>query len=193
LRGIWCSSSRCLKGDTQPSTPVQEIELGKRVDANTSAYTVQASGVTSELPGHDAKVEIAGNPIMHPQELEAEVPMSAIANQIDNRVSGPSSSSGKTTDVSSLSQAPEGGVVELHPNGKRGVNGRGFLPSSEEEALVSPASPTADTSTSLRMRRSGEMPNITVGSPTETTSTWTPRTPIGHDSRVDERWGEEGL
>jgi len=39
--------------------------------SNTTAYNEQASKLTAEVHGQDAMVEIAGNPIMHPQELEA--------------------------------------------------------------------------------------------------------------------------
>lgn len=39
--------------------------------SNVTAYNEQASKLTSELHGQDAMVEMAGNPIMHPQEMEA--------------------------------------------------------------------------------------------------------------------------
>jgi hypothetical protein len=79
-------------------------------------------------------VEIAGNPIMHPQELEADVPMSAYDNPIYHRVSGPSSSSNNTTNISSMSQgSPQGKPPEI------GEVGKG-LPSSEGEELISPKS-----------------------------------------------------
>jgi hypothetical protein len=67
-RRMWCFAGR---GEQRPSTPIHEIDSGKRLDPNASAYSAQASALTSEVPGQDAKVEIAGNPIMHPQELEA--------------------------------------------------------------------------------------------------------------------------
>lgn len=57
----------------RPGTPIAEIDTGKRLDnPDQSAYVGQASRYTSEVPGQSAKVEIQGNPIMHPQELEAE-------------------------------------------------------------------------------------------------------------------------
>jgi hypothetical protein len=73
-----------------------EIDSGKWLDPNASAYSAQASTLTSEVPGQDAKVEIAENPIMHPRELEAEVPMSVYDNPIYHRANGPSSSSENT-------------------------------------------------------------------------------------------------
>lgn len=64
--------SRSLEGK-RPGTPVVEIDTGKRIDnPDQSAYVGQASRYTSEVQGNSAKVEIQGNPIMHPQELEAE-------------------------------------------------------------------------------------------------------------------------
>lgn len=60
-------------------TPIHEIDPGTRVQrdsdgktTNLSAYNEQASKMTQELHGQDAMVEISGNPIMHPQELEAD-------------------------------------------------------------------------------------------------------------------------
>lgn len=41
--------------------------------SNMTAYNEQASKLTSELHGQDAMVEISGRPIMHPQEMEADL------------------------------------------------------------------------------------------------------------------------
>lgn len=38
-----------------------------------TAYNEQASKLASEVHGQDAMVELSGNPIMHPQELEADL------------------------------------------------------------------------------------------------------------------------
>jgi len=159
-RRMWCFAGR---EDKRPSTPIYEIDSGKRLDPNASAYSAQASAITSEVPGQDAKVEIAGNPIMHPQELEADVPMSAYDNPIYHRVSGPSSSSNNTTNISSMSQgSPQGKPPEI------GEVGKG-LPSSEGEELISPTSPNQQT-----------VPKITVSSPADTHMTWSPQTPVQH-------------
>jgi hypothetical protein len=106
-------------------------------------------------------VEIAGNPIMHPQELEAEVPMSASDNSIYPRANRPSSSSDNTAYVSPISPgSSQGKPPEMREAG-------GGLPSSEEEELISPTSPNWQT-----------MPNITVSSPTDTRMTWSSQTPV---------------
>jgi len=148
FRRMWCFAGR---GEKRPSTPIYEIDSGKRLDPNASAYSAQASALTSEVPGQDAKVEIAGNPIMHPQELEAEVPIPAYDNPIYHRTNGPSSSSENTAYVSSMSQ----GSSQAKPPEMR--EARRGLPSSEEEDLISPSLPNQQT-----------MPNIAVSSPTDT-------------------------
>lgn len=170
FRGIWCFGKRREPEEKGPIEPVHEIDSGKRIDPNASAYTAQASGLTSEVPGDDAKVEIAGNPIMHPQELEAEVPLGAYNNARYQRFNGPSTSSEGTTNVSSLTQSPEGETSELQGAGRRGVRGRGGT--SSEDELVSPTSPSG-----------GTMPNIMVTSPADTNATWSPQTPIHHTNR----------
>ncbi|KAH8668049.1 aspartic peptidase domain-containing protein [Tricladium varicosporioides] len=63
--------------EKRPSTPIAEIDTDKRIEPckGSSAYTAQqGSGLTNEVSSQDAKVEIKGDPIMHPQELAAEVP-----------------------------------------------------------------------------------------------------------------------
>lgn len=159
-RRMWCFAGR---GEKRPSTPIHEIDSGKQLDPNASAYSAQASALMSEVPGQDAKVEIAGKPIMHPQELEAEVPISAYDNPIYHKVNGPSSSSENTAYISSMSQgSSQGKPPEMREAGRS-------LPSSEEEELISPTSPSQQT-----------VPNITVSSPTDTHRTWSPQTPVQH-------------
>jgi hypothetical protein len=160
---------------SRPSTPVHEIDTGKRIESNPSAYAQQASGYTSEVSGQDAKAEIQGNPIMHPQELEAEVPMLE-GRERGEWVNGPSDSSRETdgTGVSSLSpiQERKTPMAELG-EGERGLGengGRG------EENVVSPRTPTAIDSMMGRAR-----PNITVSSPTVSSpseAAWSPSTPV---------------
>ncbi len=165
-RRMWCFAGR---GEKRPSTPIHEIDSGKRLDPNASAYTAQASALTSEVPGQDAKVEIAGNPIMHPQELEAEVPISAYDNPIYHGDNGLSSSDDNTAYVSSMSQgSSQGRAPEMREAG-RGL--------SSKDELISPSSPNAQT-----------MPNITVSSPTDTHMTWSPQTPVQHHGSGSHGW-----
>jgi len=168
---------------TRSSSPVHEIDSGKRIESEPSAYSAQASNLTSEVHANDAKVEIGGNPIMHPQELEAEVPMLPTQNAIDRRVNGPSTSSGETTDVSSMSKdsSPRDRAAELSGTGVRSTNGPDRIP---EEDIVSPNSPTVPR----MFGRGGQGPDITVTSPAETNATWSPRTPVQHGSRFEEQW-----
>jgi hypothetical protein len=166
FRGIWCFGSH-HEEEKRPSTPVHEIDSGKRIDPNASAYTAQASALTSEVSGNDAKVEIAGNPIMHPQELEAEVPM-AYQSPRYHRFNDLSDSSEGTTQVSSMIQSPEGQTTKPHNSGRRVVD----IPNSDSDELVSPTSAGR-----------GTMPNITVTSPADTHATWSPQTPVQHTRR----------
>ncbi|KAH8599488.1 hypothetical protein B0O99DRAFT_682279 [Bisporella sp. PMI_857] len=72
----WLCFPGPLHKDSRPSTPVAEIDTSRRIEpAGLSVYESQASAYISEVSGKDAKVEIQGNAIMHPQELGAEGPM----------------------------------------------------------------------------------------------------------------------
>lgn len=187
-------------------SPVYEIDSGKRIDPNASAYSAQASGLASEVPGQDAKVEIAGRPIMHPQELEAEVPASFVpvghpavvapAGGIGRGTgSGHSGSNADSSDgtrtsqqVSSLEPSPESAAAKLL---KRSPQGSGS--GTDSENVISPQSPTApggqggfaswnERRRERRMnangsRDEGGVPGISVSSPTDTeVSGWTPDT-----------------
>jgi hypothetical protein len=187
------------KEDKRPSTPIQEID-GKRVgDSNATAYSTQASGFTSEVPGEDAKFEIAGNPIMHPQELEAEVPNGILAGltsalRSDGHGNGQESSSEETTGVSSMSSdSPHRPLLEMDGNGSRRLGGP-LDRDGHVEDVISPVSPTvpsmmervrgqphiavdSPTVPSMMERVRGQ-PHIAVDSPTDTAMTWSPRTPI---------------
>ena len=138
LRDLLCFKKR---EPSRPSSSIHEIDTGRRIEKNQSAYAQQASGYTSEVSGQDAKVEIQGNPIMHPQELEAEVPITQ-GNERLERVNGPSDSS-RETGVSSLTPIRENMKT---PMAELGVNERGFdegAADGGEEHIVSPATPTA--------------------------------------------------
>ena len=124
---------------------------------------------------------------MHPQELEADVPMMAGTTASD-RINGPSDSS-RETGVSSLSPIREHGKT---PMAELGENERG-LGGSAEEHVVSPATPTGTTFGDSIMGRA--RPDIRVSSPTVSSpseATWSPSTPVQRTgtsgSRFEERW-----
>lgn len=188
LRGLLCFKKREPSG---PSTPVHEIDTGRRLE-KPSAFTQQASGYTSEVDGRDAKVEIQGNPIMHPQELEAEVPLRE-GDTPSERVNGPSDSS-RDTGVSSLSPIREN---QKTPMAELGVQERGLGESGgrgEEEHIVSPTTPTAyrDSAwgTMMGRTRPDVRDSVAVSSPSE--AAWSPSTPVQRNgtrgSRFEERW-----
>ncbi|KAG0648740.1 hypothetical protein D0Z07_4746 [Hyphodiscus hymeniophilus] len=186
LRGLLCFKKRDPK---RPSSPVHEIDSGKRIENDQSSYGQQTSAYTSEVSGQDAKVEIQGNPIMHPQELEAEVPM-AEGRVSSERVNGPSDSS-RETAVSSLSPVTEERKTPMAELGaqQRGLGeprdlGQGN--GEQEQHVVSPTTPTR-WSTMLGGTRAN---SPTVSDPSE--ATWTPSTPVQRTgtrgSRFEERW-----
>ena len=182
-----CLRGLCFKrrDPSPPSTPVHEIDMGKRIEKGSSAYSQQASGFASEVSGQDAKVEIQGNPIMYPQELEADVPMMQ-GNNAGESVSGPSDSS-RETGVSSLSPVHE---HRKTPMAELGEHERG-LGESGEEHIVSPATPTGTMfGDSMMARPDIRVSSPTVGSPSE--ATWSPSTPVQRTgtrgSRFEERW-----
>ena len=172
----------------RPSTPVAEIDTGKRVEGGpSSAYSAQASAFTSEVSGQDAKVEIQGNPIMHPQELEAEVPL-AQGQDASERANGPSDSS-RETGVSAMSPILE----RPTPLAELGADERGLGEGAGhdrqdggggEEHIVSPNSDSARGDSMMQRGR----PNIVVDSPVSE-ATWTPTTPVQRrNSRFSEHW-----
>jgi hypothetical protein len=172
----------------RPSTPVAEIDTGKRVEGGpSSAYSAQASAFTSEVSGQDAKVEIQGNPIMYPQELEAEVPL-AQGQDASERVNGPSDSS-RETGVSAMSPI----IERPTPLAELGADERGLGEGTRrdrqdggggEEQIVSPNSDSARGDSMMQRGR----PNIVVDSPVSE-ATWTPTTPVQRrNSRFSEHW-----
>lgn len=198
LLGLLCFPSR-RKDQNKPSgsnSPVHEIDTGKRIDPDASAYASQASNFTSEVQGQDAKVEIQGNPIMHPQELEAEVPIPPGYTHGD-RVSGPSDSSRVTEDsnVSSLSPITEQKtpMAELGAQerglgyGVTGLGRRGVHDGDGDEHIVSPNSPTIPKG-SLMGRREG--PEVNVASPTVSSPSEAAWSPGGSVQRTGSRFRE---
>jgi len=179
LLGLLCFPAR-KKDDSRPSSPVHEIDPGRRIDPKTSAYQSQASGLTSEVSGQDAKVEIMGNPIMHPQELEAEVPM-ATGNVTSEKSNGPSDDSRVTQDTNDSSLPPI--AEQKTPMAELGAQERGLgygttsmgerSIGAEEDHIVSPNSPTNPHDSMMERGRPG---SPTVSSPSE--ATWSPSSPV---------------
>jgi hypothetical protein len=174
-----------LAKEKRSSSPVHEIDTGKRIDPKASAYSNQASALTAEVPGHSSKVEIAGNPIMHPQELEADVPIPP-GYESSEALNGPSESSRDTGEsgVSTMSPIDEEfrGPAELSGGGMRNLE-RG----NDFDDLVSPNSPTMPSMMERsRPGRDESNPQIVVSSPT--LSEPSPKTPQKHGSRFEERW-----
>jgi len=193
LGGLLCFPKR--HKDSRPSTPLAEAD-SKRIEpvGGSSAYTSQASAFISEVPGKDAKVEIQGNPIMHPQELEADVPIPPGAISSD-RVNGPSDSSRETADTGVSSMSPISEHPAKTPMAELGAQERGLGYGTtsmgervSHEHVVSPNSPTIPEGSMMGK----ENPQITVSSPTISEATWTPTTPVNKGtggSRFEERFG----
>lgn len=166
--------------------PTYEIDSGKRVNpAEESAYSAQASAVTSEVSGQDARVEKWGVPIMHPQELPADVPgeRGTVGNEAE--MAG-GDGHGKMSPIKEHSKTPmaelgieEGGLGEGTGAGARNSWGRG-----DDENIVSP---NTDRSGSVMGRG---RPDVTASSPSgPSEASWSPSTPVGRrNSRFEERW-----
>lgn len=186
LRGMFCFGGRVKR----PTTPIAEAD-GTRIEkeSESSPSAGQTSAITSEMPGQDAKVEIAGNPIMHPQELEAEVPIVASGQFDHNYNNGLSDSSGQRTDVSAMissESSPHNRPAELQAAGRRPTNG----PETRPDDFPEPETPSEVSPTSPVMQRGrGEMPNIVVSSPVVSNPTLSPRSPV-HGSRFEEHWSD---
>jgi len=130
---------------------------------------------------------------MHPQELEADVPIAPGTRETE-RVNGPSDSS-RDTGVSSLSPIVE--HAQKTPMAELGAQeqelGYGTTSMGERvnhEDVVSPASPTIPRD-SMMGRARGSV-NTGRESPTISENIWTPTTPVARrgtaGSRFEERW-----
>jgi len=131
---------------------------------------------------------------MHPQELEAEVPIAASTRRAE-RVSGPSDSS-KDTGISSMSPIAEQNtpMAELDvregglgAGGGGGGSGSVIVKREEEEHIVSPNS-DAPPPESMMGRARGMMRESMISSPTVSEATWTPTTPM---QRRNSKFSEE--
>jgi len=175
---IFCCLRRCRKErePTRPSTPVHEIDTGKRIEPAGSAYSAQASVFASEVDGQE-KIEIQGNPIMHPQELEAEVPMMT-GERYGDRANGPSDSS-RGAGISAMSPireqrtpmaelgVEEGGLGSGAAYQNAGVGERGL----GEDHIVSPGS-------DMMPGIMGRGRPVRADSPTVSEGNWTPSSPV---------------
>jgi len=151
-----------------------EIDPGKRIEKSIgTAYGEQASGSLNEVEGRDAKVEIQGNPIMVPQELEADVPASGAGGSERPRITVQHSSTiyERKTPMAELGIG-ERELGENHTDVRRGD-------------IASPNSETNRDSIMGRGRMTGS------SSPTVSEPTWSPSTTVQRTgtrgSRFEER------
>lgn len=180
---IFCCLRRRRKDETElPSTPPVEIDAGKRLEPPGSA---QASNYASEVEGQE-KVEIQGNPIMHPQELEADVPAAMVGG------AGPSH--GRIADGGAMSPIRE----QKTPMAELGAEERGLGEGYRDQEETSPqsgdgergfgeniVSPGSDTMPSIM----GRTRPIRTGSLTVSEGTWSPSTPVQRrGSKFEERF-----
>ncbi|PMD45912.1 acid protease [Hyaloscypha variabilis F] len=166
-----------------PSTPPIEIDPGKRIEAPGSA---QASNYASEADGQE-KVEIQGNPIMHPQELEAEVPgagPSYARGVVEGRAMSPIRE--QKTPMAELG-VEEAGLGEGHGAGYREQESPRSGDRERGVGVDNIVSPSSDTMPSVM----GRGRPIRTSSPTVSESTWSPSTPVQRrGSKFEERFGD---
>ena len=127
---------------------------------------------------------------MHPQELEADVPLTQ-GNNPSDRINGLSNST-RDMGVSGLSAIREQktSMAEL------GIQERGLGEGAgREEHIVSPTTPTATRDSAIRESMMGRARGVVgnspaVSSPSE--AAWSPSTPVQRTgtrgSRFEERW-----
>ncbi|CZR66087.1 uncharacterized protein PAC_15988 [Phialocephala subalpina] len=170
-----------------------EIDSGKRVDPQTtSAYNVQASSLTNEVDGNDARIEKWGVPVMVPQEL----PANEIPEPSNSDVSSDSGPDGRRTGMRppvltpmAEMDAEERGLGEPMPL-PRDLERGGDRGREREEDIVSPSS---DTMPSIMGRaRPGSRVSSEMSSaghsPTVSEATWSPNSPVQRrGSRFEER------
>ncbi|RDW85871.1 hypothetical protein BP5796_04196 [Coleophoma crateriformis] len=187
-------SSQAAKENSRPRTPVAEIDAGKRVEPyGSSAYTAQASAFTHEAGGRAVapRVEIGGYPIMHPQELEANVPIQwTRPTSAPHRSTDRGDMGGSTPASVSPTAGPGSQAHELSGGGIKNLE-RG----NDFDDMVSPASPTMP---GIMQRRRGDLDtgqdsSVVGDSPTISSEGHaSPQTPSRsrRESRFEEHWGE---
>ncbi|CZS97414.1 uncharacterized protein RCO7_00245 [Rhynchosporium graminicola] len=163
--------------------PIHEIDSGKRVDPNTtSAYSAQASALTSEVSGKDSRVEKWGVPIMHPQELEAEVPATRSRRSNEAEMAGGNERIISIKEWKRNTPMAELGVQE-RGFGEGVVSERG--PDHEDEDQI--VSPHTDRSASIMGRSRGDVSASSPSGPSE--GSWSPSSPVQRrNSRFSETW-----
>ncbi|KAH7342685.1 aspartic peptidase domain-containing protein [Rhexocercosporidium sp. MPI-PUGE-AT-0058] len=162
--------------------PVHEIDSGKRIDPTTkSAYSAQASALTSEVSGKDARVEKWGVPIMHPQELEADVPGERGTRGNEAEMAG--GSGGRMSPIKETKTRT--------PMAELGVEERGLGESpqgretGDDDDIVSPNTDRWSASVMGRIR--GDVTASSPSGPSE--GSWSPSTPVQRrNSRFSETW-----
>lgn len=161
--------------------PVHEIDSGKRVDpTTTSAYSAQASALTSEVSGKDLRVEKWGVPIMHPQELEADVP-----GERGTRGNKAEMAGGSGVEERKMSLIKE--TKTKTPMAELGVEERGLGEGTgkADDHVVSPN--TDRWSASVMGRNRGDVTASSLSGPSE--GSWSPSTPVQRrNSRFSETW-----
>lgn len=179
------------KAEKENREPVHEIDSGKRVDpVTTSAYSAQASALTSEVSGKDSRVEKWGVPIMHPQELEADVPGDRVARGGRDEMAGGNGGEGRMSPIKEMkTKTPmaELGVEERGLGESSGLGGGSSRPRqrAEEDDLVSPN--TDRWSASVIGRNRGDGNASSPSGPSE--GSWSPSTPVQRrNSRFSETW-----
>ncbi|KAH6724237.1 aspartic peptidase domain-containing protein [Leptodontidium sp. MPI-SDFR-AT-0119] len=172
--------------------PVHEIDSGKRVDpAVESTYSAQASALTSEVSGKDSRVEKWGVPIMHPQELEADVPGKRGTKGNEAEMAGGSARMSPIKETKTKTPMAELGVEERGLGEGEG-EGAGVGGERERERdgessdhIVSPN--TDRWSASVMGRNRGDVTASSPSGPSE--GSWSPSTPVQRrNSRFSETW-----
>lgn len=130
---------------------VKPVEIdGTRI--GETAYGEQASAMKHELPDNVARAEIQGNPIMHPQELPAELP-SALLKEHEatmrerSSTENPISSDETKVGAGHVSESSEGhstDPVSSLSSGQRREHEERRLGRVAESDIVSPVSPNTE-------------------------------------------------
>ncbi|KAG4432803.1 hypothetical protein IFR05_011714 [Cadophora sp. M221] len=164
---------------------VHEIDSGKRVDPTAeSAYAAQASALTSEVSGKDSRVEKWGVPIMHPQELEADVPGERGTRGNEAEMAGGSGRMSPINETKTKTPMAEMGIEERGLGA--GVGGERERNRDGGDHIVSPN--TDRWSASVIGRNRGDATASSPSGPSE--GSWSPSTPV---QRRNSRFSETGL
>lgn len=146
---------------------------GKRIekqDGSGTAYNQQASTIVRELSGRDAKFEIGGNPIMHPQEMEAELPpgiVTAAGARQSHELAGSTPGTSAMERPSAELEAGSSGLnVSSETRGGSGSGGEGQYLSSGSENISSVSGESPQTRNARMVEASGDEVRPINGPPT---------------------------